>query len=86
MSSTGFEHLVRIVLTIGLVLTTGSVGEGIDGLLESSLTTGAELLGLWLDVGWGLGEHNLLKLDGSLAGLSHVLLDETWNFYKPIFK
>lgn len=71
------QHLVGVILTIGLVLTTGSVGEGVDGLLESSLTAGAELLSRWLEIGWGLLEHGLLEEDGSVGGLGHVLLDET---------
>lgn len=71
------QHLVGVILTIGLVLTTLSIGESTDGLLESSLAAGAERLSSWLEVGWGLLEHSLLEKDGGIGGLAHVLLDET---------
>lgn len=71
------ERLVGIILTISLVLTTRSIGESLNSLLESRLAAGAERLGLWLDVCWGLLEHGLLEEDGGIGGLGHVLLDET---------
>lgn len=77
MPSTRLWHLVRVILTVGLVLTTGGTGKGVNGLLESGLAAGAEGLGLWLDFRWRLLEHGFLEEDGGVGCLGHVLLDET---------
>lgn len=71
------QHLVGVILTIGLILTTLGIGESTNGLLESSLAAGAERLSSWLEVGWGLLEHGFLEKDGGIGSLAHVLLDET---------